>query len=369
MAKKKTTDIKYKSMDISYDSKAKCLVGVLTVVDDKGVEARLEDKKITNLEAILKAIQIFSVGYGMTPSELVANNIVDIDKSVKDSKGIIVYNETDKKYYKLIYDLTDKQIFRDGGIVDEKLVNNVRVNWKAVAALGATVVLGISLWVYAYLHKNDEKNRTVSNNDKRITDEQKEETNYGLPGVDLQEPDTFTHLGEEPAREEPTIDSSFELPAGEEPAREVPGFADNQEYVEVITKNINDACWPCIPCDFCDLADANDRDAIQVINNARNDVINNKNSIYFLMDDYARYMFEGSTMFDGRTIKGFDYLDPMSKYVVVVSAQTVAQKLCPRDSIYDLQSGLCDFNQLMEKFDNAVDEVYNVELLGNSRTR
>ena len=87
------------------------------------------------------------------------------------------------------------------------------------------------------------------------------------------------------------------------------------------------------------------------------------------MDDYARYMFEGSTMFDGRTIKGFDYLDPMSKYVVVVSAQTVAQKLCPRDSIYDLQSGLCDFNQLMEKFDNAVDEVYNVELLGNSRTR
>ena len=356
MAKKPVgTATDFKSMDLSYDSTTKSLVGILTITDEKGVETELTDKKITSLSQIKLLIGYFALRDKLSVSDLITNGTINIDKSVQKNKGIIVYDDEDKQYHKFFYDVTKDQIFKDGGVVDEKTagVSNLKVNWKAVAALGTAVVISVAFWVYAYFANKNSKNRGIdTNNGKRMINELPNETKYVIPGVDIQEPNMLYQNDEVPAIEE----------------IEAPSYVDNKDYVETITGNINNICWPCTECDFCDLGDIKDRDALQVINNARNDVINKKNSVFFLIDDYARYIFEGSTLFDGRTIKGYDYLDSMSKYLVVVSAQTAMQNLCPRDCMFDLQSGLCNFDELMSKFDDEVNQVYGVELLNESKT-
>ena len=375
--KKKGTGVDWKSIDLSYDSRTRSLVAIMTTIAD-GVETILTDKKVTDLAQISYLIKYFQVRDKLDISELVANGTINVDNSVKNKKGIIVYNSEDKQYYKLFYEPVSDHIFRNGGVVDEKIaVRNLKVNWKAVAAVGFTVVLGAALWTYAYFaNKNNKNGRNVTgdndSNKNRIENQQTEEPDYSLPGVEFKEPEFPEEVKEVPpyVPEEVPAEDYYDVNMPDEvPAEDYYVNDGNQDYVNTIVNDINNLCWANTPCDFLNLVAAKDRDTLAVINNARNNVIRDEASIYFLIDDYARYIFDGSTMFDGITVKGFDSLDPVSKYAVIVSGQTIMQKKCPRDCIYILQDGENDFNKVMEKFDKYFDQVYRVELLGESKTR
>ena len=88
-------------------------------------------------------------------------------------------------------------------------------------------------------------------------------------------------------------------------------------------------------CNLEQYASVNDRDAISTILNARNYVIRNAytdrsvpltlSDAYRFLDNYVNYAFEGSTVFDGQTIKAYDYLDPKSQYIVTVMGEAMLQ--------------------------------------------
>ncbi len=88
-------------------------------------------------------------------------------------------------------------------------------------------------------------------------------------------------------------------------------------------------------CDFTSIVPNNDRDAVAIINNARNYVVRNaytdsntiltKSDVYSFLLDYVNYAFEGGTVFDGQPIKSYNYLDPYSRYVVTVVGETMLQ--------------------------------------------
>ena len=129
------------------------------------------------------------------------------------------------------------------------------------------------------------------------------------------------------------------------------------------------------PCNLENLVSNSDRDAIRVISDSRNYVVNNayndrnviltKTDVYRFLMDYVNYAFEGGTVFDGQAIKAFDYLDPYSQYIVTVVGESMLQ-LYPG---YNYESAYVNYSyeELVQKMMDKHDELSNQLVNGYGR--
>lgn len=118
---------------------------------------------------------------------------------------------------------------------------------------------------------------------------------------------------------------------------------------------IDAICRTYEPCEFSNLVIDRDKQALSIIDVARNEALNNRSreSITYIIDQYVKYIFEDSTMFDGNVIKGYQYLSPYARYIVLVSGETMLQ-LC-RDYNYSTYNREYYFDSLIDEFDDLVD--------------
>ena len=242
----------------------------------------------------------------------------------------------------------------------EKSTKNLKLYKRAFAILGvAAVVLVGSL-----LAKKKDSNKTndyAPNNDAPIENQQEEliidPNYYNEDGV---HEETYYYNDENTHSDANNhIDPNY---YSEDSVHEETNVEDVKPKIDYV----NSVCGTHQPCVFYDLVGTSDMETVKIINDARNAALNDHSKLFDVVDQYARYIFEGSTMFNGNAVKGYYYVSPLSRYIILTSAQTLLE-LC-QDYNYSTAVNIYTFDNLMISFDELIDETYR-ELMVIDKTK
>ena len=252
-------------------------------------------------------------------------------------------------------DVEEKTVAKEEKVLTKKSVKNLKINKKALAILGVAAALVLVGCIYGKQKSDDINKRKNDKSDDNPNPRYEQDIN------DQQIDTTFT-------QEEPTEvfinDDVYE----DGKYASLGSIIASDDMFEQ-TQFINDVCFSYEPGYLHNLVVDTDKPTISVINEARNNALNNsynRDILINLLDQYTNYIFEGTTLFDGTAVKAYDYLTPYAKYIVIVSAQSMLQ-LYP-DYNYSTTNNIYVFEDLVELLDNQIDPIYR-ELTGLGRAR
>ena len=222
----------------------------------------------------------------------------------------------------------------------KKAIKLLKVAARAAAIIGAGYII-VKSGIFNFNNTKNEDSRSEDNNNTRYED-------------NVESMENVTNY----SNEEPNIiyvDNN------------VPDIVDENvtDNVEFMIQRVNDLCFSFEPCALNDLVGESDKMTITAINDARNSALSGGYDVVDLLDNYVKYVFEGSTMFNGTVVKAYDYLTPFAQYAVLVSNQSMLQ-LC-RDYNYSTAYNVYDFENVCDSLDNLIDQTYR-ELNVNNKT-
>lgn len=223
-----------------------------------------------------------------------------------------------------------------------KSVKNLKVRRRAFALLGGAAILVVGMHIADLIHKYSGEGSKTSTTTKTRVEEQT------------------------------TVDNSYtssDVIEVQDESGVIETFDDYSMSSEDIVQCINDLCASYYVCNFTEFVDPSDQMSVEAINNERNAALTDKSKLSPLMDDYSKYIFDGSIWFGNNVIKGYDYLAPISKYAVLVSGQTGLQLHHDNNPGYNYVIGgrSYTFEQLIDMYDERVNMVYS-ELISKGKT-
>ena len=269
-----------------------------------------------------------------------SNNVIR-DKIIETKEKIV---NTTKETIKNKVTET-KETIKNIDVSNKKTIKGLKICAGALALIAAGVILSHN---YGLLFKKNNNNNTRNddNNNPRYED------SIGNTGV-LNEVDEPVYINNDVYEEGKYRNYGSEVV---------------EEDMETQLNIINTECFTFEPRVFDNIVIDSDKQTLHAIGNARNNALTDKNNVTPVIDSYVKYVFEGSTMFDGNVVKAYDYLSPYAKYIVLVSGESLLS-LCPDynySTVYN-EDGYY-FESLIDEFDNLIDQTYR-ELTGKSVVR
>lgn len=334
-------------------------------VEKEGVENRRIFASVPGDKLKLPNGLFYNSTYGII-SKYLTIKVEDLEKAkdgaveeVKEKKEepeveVVEKVEKDKKEKTSIKEKFEKEKTS----IKEKVKNLKFVNWKTLKVILAT---GLVVWGIAALTSH--KGNSNSNNTSKSSDNHNNDDNYSTYD-DGRVATTYNTTDEDAYRYSESVYEQAPVYDTEDRVyNEVNNDTYGTTYIDnnYLSGNIDDQmneiagiCYQNISdiynflysnqghldesanfCDFTSIVPNGDRDAIAIINNSRNYVINNaytdhntiltKSDVYSFLLDYVNYVFEGGTVFDRQPIKAYNYLDTYSKYIVNVVGETMLQ--------------------------------------------